>query len=159
MAVQKGYKVDRNGVVFSPFISQPRKPYRDKHGYLRFSVMDGKTSRCCPVHRLQAYQKFGDKIYEDGIEVRHLDGNPSNNSWDNIEIGTHSDNMMDRPKEVRARLAGNANRKYDAEAVRAFYAATRSYKRTMAEFGIPSKGTLNYILRSVVAVDECEVAA
>lgn len=41
------------------------------------------------IHRLQAYQKFGDKIYEDGIVVRYLNGDRYDNSYDNIGIGTY----------------------------------------------------------------------
>ena len=32
------------------------------------------------THRLQAYQKYNNEIYNKGIVVRHLDGNKLNNS-------------------------------------------------------------------------------
>lgn len=62
------------------------------------------------VHQLQAYQKYGDLLFNDGIVVRHLNGVPTDNSWDNICIGTHSDNMLDKPKYVRERVALKATR-------------------------------------------------
>ena len=102
-------------------------------------------------HRLQAYQKYGDKIYEDGVEVRHNNGESLDNSWCNILIGSHSDNMMDIPKQIRIKKALHATsfiRKYDKKEVKDFYTINRSYKKTMDEFNISSKGTLYYILNS-----------
>jgi hypothetical protein len=95
-------------------------------------------------HRLLAYQKYRDEMFEEGIEVRHLDGDSLNNLDDNIAIGTHQENMMDIPKQKR--IDNASNRKYDYEAVRSYYQETKSYKNTMKLFGITSKGTLNYIL-------------
>jgi hypothetical protein len=53
------------------------------------------------IHRLQAFQKYGDLLYEEGTVVRHLNGDPGSNAWDNIAIGTMSDNMFDIPKQIR----------------------------------------------------------
>ena len=39
-------------------------------------------------------------------------------------------------------------RKYDYKAVRAFYDACKSYKKTRAQFGITNSATLHYILKS-----------
>jgi hypothetical protein len=39
------------------------------------------------IHRLQAFQKYG-VLYEEGTVVRHLNGDPGSNAWDNIAIGT-----------------------------------------------------------------------
>jgi hypothetical protein len=38
--------------------------------------------------------KYGDLLYEEGTVVRHLNGDPGSNAWDNIAIGTMSDNMF-----------------------------------------------------------------
>ena len=83
--------------------------------------------------------------------VRHLDGNPKNNSYANIEIGTQRDNNLDIPREVRLRTAIYATSfmtKYDKETVERIkeFKKTHSYKETMREFGISSKGTLWNIL-------------
>ena len=58
--------------------------------------------------RLQAFQKFGYKIYEQGIVVRHLNSDRGDDSWDNIDIGTQSQNLMDMPKEQRRKKAKHA---------------------------------------------------
>lgn len=112
-AFNKGYRINKDGIV----------NYKDKevNGFIRkvykifgFRTIEGKRQHCS-FHRLQAYQKFGDKIYEKGIVVRHLDGNPWNNTWDNtwdnIEIGTAHDNRMDMEPEKRLRLAIHAAKK------------------------------------------------
>ena len=79
-AFNKGYRINKDGIV----------NYKDKevNGFIRkvykilgFRTIEGKCQHCS-FHRLQAYQKFGDKIYENGIVVRHLDGNPLNNTCD-----------------------------------------------------------------------------
>jgi hypothetical protein len=118
-------------------------------GYIYGGIkINGKTTKIY-AHRLQAYKKFGDAMFEDGIMVRHLDGNPANNSWDNIEIGTQSDNMMDIDADIRLAKALHATsfaRKHDKETIRAFYREHNSYKKTMEHFNISSKGTLHFIL-------------
>lgn len=67
-----------------------------KNGYMYFSFrIEGKIVKVY-FHRYQAYTKFGDRLYEDGLVVRHLDGNFLNNSSSNIELGTTSDNRKER---------------------------------------------------------------
>lgn len=46
-------------------------------------------------HRLVAFQKFGIKVFEDKIVVRHLNGNKLDNSPENIMIGSQNDNIKD----------------------------------------------------------------
>ena len=101
-AYEKGYYVDKEGNVW--FNGKQRKliPHNTgkKKPYYQFAIRltNGKVKNV-KVHKLQAYQKFGDKMFEDGIVVRHLNDNSLDNSWDNIEIGTDSDNMMIYPKK------------------------------------------------------------
>lgn len=100
------------------------------------------------VHRLQAYQKFKDKIYESNIVVRHLNGNSLDNSFNNIGIGTQVDNAIDRPKEDRlkhGRFAASFNVKYSKELtdeIKEFYNNCKSYKQTKEKYNISSSGTL-----------------
>lgn len=116
-AYQAGYRVTEEGEVISPHSGKPLKLYLRKHGYLSFSY--DHTDKVW-VHRLQAFQKYGERIYEPGIQVRHLDGNSVNNRADNIAIGTQSENMMDRRPEDRlahAKHAASHIRKLSAEDV------------------------------------------
>lgn len=96
----KGYKVDENGNVIS-HIGNTLKPNFDRYGYPRVSITYKKNKEWVKVHRLAAYQKFKNKIFKDGIVVRHMNDNRSDASLDNLELGTYSDNMMDKAPEVR----------------------------------------------------------
>lgn len=65
-------------------------------------------------HRLAAYCKYGEELFNENVDVvRHLDGNPINNSWDNIVIGTYSENELDKSPEIRSEVgrAANSHRK------------------------------------------------
>lgn len=155
-AYDLGYRCDDLGNVTSK--KGQLIPYTDSRGYLSFSVRiyppihHKKISRHLPVHRLQAYQKYGDKIFEKGIHVRHLNGNPLDNRVENILIGSASENMMDKPKEVRSWCAINASnsiRKFsnlEMIEIKKFHNEFKSYEKTMKKFNIGSKGTLHRIL-------------
>jgi len=148
--ISAGYSVTELGVVLNPK-GKSINGYLHNKQYKVFAFRrPGGVKERQKIHRLQAFQKFGEKMYEDGIVVRHLDGDSLNNSRDNIAIGTHHDNHMDVPEEKRIAKAIHAAsfcRKFDKEEVRKFHAESRSYKTTMSHFGITSKGTLNWLLK------------
>ena len=146
IAKQRGYKVTEDGVFCG--VRDNILIHKNK-GYLCVSIkVDGKN-RWLFAHRLQAYQKYGDEIYNKGICVRHLNGDKSDNSFDNIAVGTNRDNIMDRPKSERQRisaLAGKATIKYNRDEVIEYYnKCNRSRKKTIENFGM-SKAGLHYIL-------------
>lgn len=151
-ASERGYRVDEHGKVVS-HVGKILKLNKDTKGYLRFGFNSANHDYVVSVwvHRLVAYQKFGDILFEEDMVVRHLDGNPANNSWDNIEIGTQSDNMMDRPEDSRraqSKHAASFRRKLTEEEV-AWLRHDRelgmSYKELMAKYGI-AKSTVSYIV-------------
>ena len=147
IAKERGYYVNEVGLMFNKNGQEIGKGTRK--GYYCTSLrVNGKTIKL-PVHRLQAYQKYGDRLFDNGICVRHKNGNSLDNSIDNILIGTHSDNMMDQPKHIRVASAINASshiKKYDVDEVKRYYEQTSSYKKTMDKFNISSKGTLHNII-------------
>lgn len=147
---KRGYRVINGQVVFN---GSALSLHKNADGYSKFSIRFFGKVVPISVHRLLAYQKYGEAMFEKGIEVRHLDSNRANNLDHNIVIGTHSQNMMDMPKEQRRIKASIAGKKFDHNQVITFYKGTRSYKKTMNEFGIGSKGTLNFILRKSMAQD------
>lgn len=144
-----GYKVEKDGKCISK-TSKELNAY-NTNGYKIINARIDKKLIKVPVHRLQAYQKFGNQIYEEGMMIRHLDNNPLNNSWDNLGIGTNSDNMMDQPKEQRIKKASNANKKYSDELVmeiKAYHNSGYSYKEIMEKYNISSKGTISNIINN-----------
>ncbi len=110
-----------------------------------------------PVHRMQAYQKYGIVIFKKGMAARHLDGNPLNNRWENIVLGTYSDNMMDIPKKVRLRTAKYAasflhrfSKSQIAEIRRLRAEDGLTYKAIALRMGIKSKGHIFQIVHRQV---------
>lgn len=147
-AHKRGYRVDKSGKVSGIKVNK-RKLSKNGEGYLKFSL--SKTKGIIYVHRLQAYQKFGDKILEEEIEVRHLNNDKTDNSWNNIVIGTRSDNIMDRPKEVREKCALKAGlensslTEKDVKRIRKLREEREwTYSQILDEYNI-AKSTLSYI--------------
>ena len=149
---EKGYEVLENGEVKGKIKILSLRI--DKKGYKSFTFRNKNGAReVVLVHRLQAYKKFGDKIFEKGIVVRHLNGNSLDNSWDNIAIGTQSDNMFDRSKEslkehslIATRKRQDKFRTYKERCL--IYEDLRNnipYSEIMKTYNIPSKGTLSYM--------------
>jgi len=146
-----GYYVDKDGTCFSKS-GKVLKGTLTKSGYIVISTrIDGKTIKI-GVHRLQAYQKYGEEIYKEGIKVRHFDNYSLNNSWDNILIGTNQDNMLDIPKEIRLKTAitaSNSIKVYSDELVQEikdYRNLGHTYLEIMSKYNISSKGTLSYII-------------
>jgi len=147
-AYRKGYRVDKFGNVYSKNGNR-RALKSGKGGYLAFNIRrdNGKTWPLL-VHRLQAYQKYGENLFSADC-VRHLDGNKENNSYDNISIGSTMDNWMDIPERRRVEICATANQKYNTEIVREIREKHKNgtpMKVLMCEYNITSKGTFSYIL-------------
>lgn len=79
------------------------------------SVVLGHGANGSPVHQLVALTFLGACPPE--MEVRHIDGNPQNNSIDNLCYGSRSDNILDVYRQ------GKRWRKLSLEEIRAIYEA------------------------------------
>lgn len=143
ITAKRGYSVTSDGRVIKPDGKQAKTWPRN--GYQVFS---GTKHHKCKVHRLQAWQNFGDKIYQPGIVVRHLDGNPNNNSAENITIGTDTQNAMDRDPAARwvhAQTAvARAVKHSHSEIIQ--YRACHTFTETRARFGL-CKSMMHFIMR------------
>jgi len=155
-ALTKGYKVDLNGDVW--LNDKNVRKYTDKKGYFLFSVkvkLNGKsTVYKLAIHRMQAYQKYGDVVFDTRLCVRHKDGNCKNNRYDNILIGSYSDNMMDVPQDVRLKKSIKASsfiKKYNHEEIIKMHNEGLSYGKIMEKIGIKSKGTISFIVNQSIA--------
>lgn len=156
-AFYAGYQVNTDGSVTSSIgnILKLKLNTSGNYKYYSFSYRFNNKTESVKVHRLQAYQKFGPKMFERGIQVRHLNGKPLDNSFDNIAIGTVSENQMDISEDSRMKRALHAtssNRVYNVKDVREFYKLEKSYTKTMEQFKISSKGTLHYILNKALEI-------
>jgi hypothetical protein len=149
---ESGFYV-KNGVLYKQGIKKPI--HVNNNGYYRYSFYDGSKVNSVLVHRLVAYEKFGDKIFEKGVVVRHLDGNPLNNLPDNIEIGTQHDNMMDRSKDCRIKtavIASYVNRSFTDEEVCNICNDRKkgfTYDKLIKKYNT-SKSTLSYLFNNAL---------
>ena len=116
--------------------------------YRVFTISTVDGSFPIPVHRLVAFQKFGEEALVEGIHTRHKDGNSLNNLDENIVLGTATDNAMDRPKEARQKHAAKGNQQLTPELIgqiRADHSQGLGYKRLRKKYGLPLS-TLSYYL-------------
>lgn len=147
IAAVKGYTADKQGRVFAP--SGYELKLNNRKGYYRFCA--GSSSAVIKVHQFVAYLKYGDASFGVGIEVRHLNNNSSDNSWDNLQIGTPSQNAMDSLPSTRlakARAAAAKRRKLTTDEVNQLREARRagaSYKELMVQYNI-AKSTVSLIV-------------
>ena len=152
LAIQKGYKVTNDGKVINK-LNKQLTTY-NKNGYFFLCVrINNKKSVNIAVHRLQDFKKFGNEIFNENTEVRHLNGNSTDNSYDNIMIGTHYENMMDIPKEKR--ILNSSNPIYCHESIIKDRKNGLTYKELCNKYGIKSKGTISYIINNSLLTNKC----
>jgi len=143
IAYERGYRVTKEGQLIG--LSNKVVGCDNSKGYEKIHICINKKYKNLLTHRLQAYQKYGNKLYEDGIMVRHLNGNSLDNSWGNIAIGTYRDNSMDIPKEIRIKRAisaGKAGIKYPKEFVlklKEEYKLVKNYRKLGKKYDIHSQ--------------------
>ena len=156
-AKQKGYYVDKQGNVYSPNKKLSLKTRYDR--YL-FSIRFNGERINIPVHKFIAYLKFGEKLFNEEIVVRHLNDISLDNTWDNIGIGTQSDNMLDIPVKKRKEIAVNASnyvrRFTDGEVKNILNDRSKGFTyKDLCEKYDTSKGTLSYLFnKSLYANNE-----
>src|SRR5208283_3574061 len=78
--------------------------------------------------------KFGNELFNAGIQVRHGGSGNGDNSSNNLSIGTASDNRMDIPapkRKIIAQIAGLVNRKYSDSTI----IKVRNYRSSSVSYG------------------------
>lgn len=152
-ASEKGYKIKDN-CLFNPK-GNMLTGGRDKDGYHFFSFVLGSLRFNIRCHRLLAYEKYGEKMFEKGIVVRHLNNINTDNSWDNVVIGTVRENEMDKPLELRRRVAaqiaqpGRKYTDYFIQEVRAERASSgMSYEKLAKKFNLPTPSVAYLIVNN-----------
>jgi hypothetical protein len=99
------------------------------------------------LHRIM-YRKFKGPL-DEALSVNHIDGNKENNSPDNLELITHSENMLHcfrvlghKPMKPRQKITQSM-----AEDIRQLNRNGRSYRDLGKEFGL-SKSSISYIVNN-----------
>ena len=151
---QEGYDISKEGWLLRKDGSIKKEFRVGKNGYLFVSLRLPLDKRGqVSIHKLQAYKKFGELMFEPNTVVRHLNGIKTDNSWDNILIGTASENQLDIPEEVRVKSATIASRKMQNnirthEERCLIYEDLKNnipYSKIMKKYNVSSKGTLSFI--------------
>ena len=125
------YKINVNGLVKSIPIrvncrggktrltkEKDISTFRTSHGYLAVGLTNGNEVKRQYLHRL-IYSHFVSDIPE-GMVINHIDGNPSNNSINNLEVVSQRDNVRhyfnSKKRNVGVRLDNpqRGKRKYRA---------------------------------------------
>jgi hypothetical protein len=141
-----GYRIDDSGKVFNPKGKEIKGSVNNGYFCSKFKNIGTNIN----FHRLQAYRKYGDKIYEKNVHVTHKDNNSRNNSWENILIGSPTDNRFDMPEEKRlyyGRYAAKFVRKLSDEKYIEFMKDREngySYRELMKKYNL-AKSTVSYI--------------
>lgn len=108
-AVSLGWCFDfgRNSLVSpSGKIISPKLYGTQRYPCTTINLNNGdKTLGSFSFHKFVAFQKYGAAAFENGIHVRHLDGNVLNLSYDNIVLGSAKDNEADKDASIRKRSA------------------------------------------------------
>jgi len=111
-ALQQGYKVMENGEIIGlrGKVLRSKRGGKQKYCSTSFSIwMDGqRINSSLPTHKVVACSLWGNKAFSPGLCVRHLDGNPDNNHPNNLALGTHSENNLDKDPIVRSNAAKKA---------------------------------------------------
>lgn len=158
-AIKRGYKVRKDGTVRG-IRTDNIKLSINTSGYYYFCVHpiinNKRVKSTLLVHRLQAYQKYGDKLFKNDIQVRHLNNNKLDNSWDNIAIGTAKENMADSPYigerikkySLQAGLSNSSLVKKDVLEIRQRVKEGNysTYQKLAEEYDLKSKGTISDIV-------------
>jgi hypothetical protein len=148
-SVKRGY-YENNGVIFY----KGRKLKQTLYGkYYQFGIrIDNKVIRIL-IHRFIGYKKFGDMIFDKKLQIRHLDSNSLNNTYENIGIGTAKENANDKSPEVRMRVALNASsfsKKHNHEEIIKLHKEGYPYSKIMEKLNIKSKGTISFIIKQSI---------
>jgi len=94
------YEASQNGMIRNRKTKRVLKPQVDPKGYHRLILYDSTLKKCpCKVHVL-VLSTFV-RARGDGQVCRHLDGDPSNNSLENLAWGSPQENAQDRKEHHR----------------------------------------------------------
>lgn len=110
LAYIKGYRIIDNecynpkGKKINGTIKMHPIPYK------QLSIKTAKGARSIFYHALLAYQLYGEKYFEKGTVVRHLDGNSLNNTAVNLQLGSQRDNKFDISAIVRSSIVVKSNK-------------------------------------------------
>lgn len=150
-AYERDYRVLEDGRVQG--VRGIRRVTTDDVGFARFNIRPTRAGQRLNVyvHKLVAYQLFGEAAFAPGTKVMHRNNNRADNRLENILIGTQDDVMQNRPHTQRllwSLHAARSLRSLDSKQLQMFRdmrAAGASLNELAKCFGI-AKSTASYIV-------------
>ena len=87
LGYEKGYRII-DGKIYNPKGLLINGKYNSGRHCFSFRIKENDKSQTyqIKVHRLLAYQLYGDKIYQEGFTIKHSNGNELDNSVENIKL-------------------------------------------------------------------------
>jgi hypothetical protein len=144
------YEIKENGEVFTTVARTGKVTlnkiwrncvYTNKNGYqcIRYKY------KSLQLHRI-IYRKFNGEL-NDKLVINHIDGNPSNNCVDNLELVTQSKNIEHSYRVLNKKpvIGYSKINKEIADKIREEYKIIKSYKRLMKKYSL-AKSTIHYII-------------
>jgi hypothetical protein len=132
----RGYSVSAAGVMYGPR-GRPLRPKVDKSGHLYVRTKRAPSPGMLYVHRAVLTAWVGP--CPEGMESRHLDGQPGHNAVRNLAWGTRLDNIQDRARHgVQLRGEQVAGAKLTADQVSELRAlhGTASLRTLARRYGV-----------------------
>ena len=108
-AFERGYRVTKDGSLYGPKGEINVKLYGSQR-YPTFTTNWGGRTFGVPAHHFAAYCFYGLDSFSPDVVIRHLNGNTLDISKQNIVLGTHSENNLDKLLYKRVRAAKAARR-------------------------------------------------
>lgn len=150
----KGGRILLNGEPVQLIIkqSQGTRQVTPTEYYVFIGKYPGSPENYIRVHRFVAYCKFGEKAFTS--LVRHMNNISLDNSWDNLKLGTHRDNSLDIPENIRRERAqrGAAKKRKLTLEQREELKMLRAYGWTIAQiaekYGVCKNTINNYLANS-----------
>ena len=101
-------EINENGEIRDAYTKKLRTQYSTSLGYKQLRIQINHKTYYYYIHRL-VYETFVGDIPDDK-EINHIDGDPSNNNIDNLELVTHQENCLHR-----STLDNNSTRKVEVK--------------------------------------------
>lgn len=162
-AFEKGFRVV-NCEPISPYGSiVPTKLTSTGYKCFSLSIPPGivgnekRLVRNVTLHRLIAYEKFGEELFKPFTVVRHLDQNCLNNDPSNLVLGTQLDNTLDMNQQLLRETclkAAKATRLLSDEKLEAlrfdYYHKGLTYRQLAAKYGVKYGSVGSLIHRKMI---------
>ncbi len=113
IAYERGYRVSEDGIITSPYGNTLKISVSKNQKYPTFSISKVPNVKnkygvfAIPMHKFAAYCFYKEDIFKFDC-VRHLNSNVLDISKNNLILGSHSDNNLDKLKEKRIAAAKKA---------------------------------------------------